>query len=752
MKKLTRLALCAVCATVGFNSLRGIEWGGENRDVFHQAVKALGGEGGTEENFSTIYWDLYARDPWMGLWIAVMHPWLIPRSGDIWNQVYRGADSGAQRNGVAPIRGGAVTNLTIISITVTTNAIKFHAKWPPGFPIPCGWLELRAKLDLADAEWDFIDCVIVDPEEEEVTFELPFEEDSILWHYMDAVFAKKAFFKLTVHDPGGWLWPEGGDSGEGDPPDFPPPTAPAQPQLVRLNGSWYDLSVSLSKAVPLVPGQQYLIHVVCYDYELWAGWNNGVLTRNLDFSWGIDIPGVEPLTGGTDSRTLCNIGGSYLGTSQVPDFWLVTVPTNAVRSDTVDSQISLAISNTSSSQPPTGHGTANSTGFSLVDIQFVPLVVQNNMPTNALPPNLGSTDFWGYVSTNLAATGGVAYITGEPHAPLLSASLYANIGTSNYDQLSYGWRLEIETERPAYRGTLDNRKYPADGTFYTSNPSSLGPYRFDITSNLMSNEVVGGKCTLHYTVAHVNGTAKTNKFEFYIRGMNPPDAAVTNYIHTLVSASPVLGASFSKIARSMVWIESKDTPIGIIPYVCNQYNVGTNKWLAFKGNNSYSNIITKVNGIVTTNRVIASTNWGWGICQVDWSGHNPPAHPPTAALYDWKMNCYFGVATMVEKRDEYLKFVRYFKNMYPKQFVNPPATITFNGVTMSPEHFGTMVLYNGARGCPEVWVKNDSGKLIKIKSPIHFDHQTKVWTVKDNGKGYAVKITNEMKNPTSARE
>jgi hypothetical protein len=79
------------------------------------------------------------------------------------------------------------------------------------------------------------------------------------------------------------------------------------------------------------------------------------------------------------------------------------------------------------------------------------------MPTNALPPVSGSTYAPGLAFTNLAE-GGTAFISEVTQFPWLGADYGAGAA---FNYISAAWRMEVRTERPAYRQQLDDRDYPA---------------------------------------------------------------------------------------------------------------------------------------------------------------------------------------------------------------------------------------------------------------------------------------------------
>ena len=61
----------ALAATVYLWAVGPQDWA-----AFNGTVEGLGGENANQGNFLTYYEELNARDPWLGLWLSIMYPWL----------------------------------------------------------------------------------------------------------------------------------------------------------------------------------------------------------------------------------------------------------------------------------------------------------------------------------------------------------------------------------------------------------------------------------------------------------------------------------------------------------------------------------------------------------------------------------------------------------------------------------------------------------------------------------------------------
>ncbi len=291
-----------------------------------------------------------------------------------------------------------------------------------------------------------------------------------------------------------------------------------------------------------------------------------------------------------------------------------------------------------------------------------------------------------YVRTFIS-TNGVAYITGQPAPPQLTAQFK---GLPEWMRVN--WSMTLVSERPE-RGNLDNR---------TIQPVELrGSVAYHITMELF-NEIVGGRCNLNIQVA--NGP--TVLYPFFIRGKNPLDATARAYITAHVDPE----------FQSYAWMIAKHESLAPGGRVYNQFNP--------------SNPL-----IERPNKTAGQGRWGWGIAQIDKDEYGDS----TAEVYDWHEN----VASMnVKLRDAlatHNRFVGYFRDLYindpTTQWIEPNNILTnVNGYVVSAEMWSVLTFYNGAGGCPELTL---AGKLRSV--PIEFVPTTTNWIFHVNSENYVYK-------------
>jgi len=349
-------------------------------------------------------------------------------------------------------------------------------------------------------------------------------------------------------------------------------------------------------------------------------------------------------------------------------------------------------------------------------IDVYPLkIIQNNAPN--FGKAFSSTDTGeAYGKKELGAgTNAVAYVTGHPQPPYLTARFEILPNHVNVD-----WGFAIQTERPeARKNKVDDRTYP------TTRLEGWETYHIHL--DVMTNEVITGKCTLKYKTTFENKTYE-NAVSFPIRGKNPKDADVEAYIRQV--APPILRDLAVDIAK----IESMQ-PVGKDPatgkplwYIFNQYNAGT-----------FTNRTTKKVTPVGTLNISSDTN-GVGIAQIT-SGPKP-----TAVAHNWKRNVQRQGEILADKHTVHTNFMGYFKNTYSNHpsWTAPPAAYTTNGITMAHYEWGSMMLYNGAdEECiPLSTLKKVDGKLIKVRSPMVFTNGT--WILYDNREHYLRTMTTDM--------
>ena len=313
-------------------------------------------------------------------------------------------------------------------------------------------------------------------------------------------------------------------------------------------------------------------------------------------------------------------------------------------------------------------------------------VVQANWPDSP-----SSTDF-GDRHPKRILRDRIAYVTGEPAAPALTARF---VGLP--DGVGIGWRLDLTTERE-HRKTLDDRCVPADGFAQT-----VGEALWDIAAAL--HEIVGGRAVL--TVAIDNCPLGT--YSFFIRGKNPKDADAKAFVTQ--SADP----QFKPYAWAIVQHESRSK---YDHRVYNQFN-STGKWLE-------------------TPNMATDTN-GWGMAQITTNIMHS-----TAMAWDWKENVRMVSTVLNMKREQfYVRFIGYFRETYGllPDWCEPPLSWTIGNTTLSAEDWGILALYNGGGGIQKSYLP----KHKPFHSPWVFIPQSdKKWDFLPNQNNYAEKVRREL--------
>jgi hypothetical protein len=313
-------------------------------------------------------------------------------------------------------------------------------------------------------------------------------------------------------------------------------------------------------------------------------------------------------------------------------------------------------------------------------------------------PNFGgaasSTDLatpYGIATIN---TGESSFITGQPAMPKLKASFPGLTADINVE-----WKLEIKTERTE-RGIKDDKYFPPSG--YKTLP---GNQAWDIGTEF-GTDFVGGKCKLFYKV----GGVAEQTFEFFIRGKNPKDNDAKAYVnsHTKAATYPY--------AWAMVQHESRQ---GNRCY--NQFNSGGDG----PGNLEVPNFTGPD---------------GWGIAQLDMP---LSVSASTTEVYEWKKNVDKFYLEMDEKEATTNRFFAAVARTYPNDpdSSNPPASYTVTGTNTaySAKQLSTMILYNGAGGCPSSSLDRGNGNFSPpFTNPWSFKpNRTPKWKFTDNQEAYA---------------
>ena len=668
--------------------------------------------------------------------LLVLYPWLAPTN--LLSLIYSPAAETAGAGITTPTRSPApVERLTITGFAVGPTSLVIRAEWPPDFGIPDGGLDLMGKLDLADQEagWDYLTFVETDQPQGWLEREIPFDELS--WYYRDGInFSQKAFFKFSTPEaPYWWWWDDWEEEGNPAPPGLLPPVPPPDANTVWLFSGPSSSASSTTESIPVTPGRTYLVSADCFDHEVLV-FQKGGTPKNTLFTWGISVPGPGALTASTTThQNIASVPADFASIDPRhfrPDFWLVTIPPGP-------GPASIAVSMSIQPDPVPAY---YASGLVSMSARVLPLMLnQDNLPSATLQAPPGSTDNAGYCERYLAE-GGTAFITGQPQPPHLTAHLADVNYLGSFNGLKVGWRLEVRTDRPDYRKTLDDRDLPPGGGHWSPSPprDATHPNICDVTQELLGGEIIGGDCTLYCKVEDIANHAKTveHAFPFSIKGMNPPDANVEAY------AKFEMPAFCKDIALAILKHESRQKGPNGKYYYYNQFNAGDPPY--YLPNKTADE--TKINP-VTKLREIVRKFFGWGIGQID--RKEPPDDPSTTTYYvttaevwNWRTNVLASAQTFETKLDEYKGLLKRIKETYPNEWKDPPPTVDRHGVTWTHEQWGAMMLYNGCSaeyGVPATLVnaKDGTGR-VKIYCPLVFDHKKRSWTFSDNKNNYAPQV------------
>ena len=309
---------------------------------------------------------------------------------------------------------------------------------------------------------------------------------------------------------------------------------------------------------------------------------------------------------------------------------------------------------------------------------FFPVkLVQANMPQGC--GGFNTTDAGTSYFREALPTNGIAYITGQPAAPQLTAKIK---GLPEW--MGVTWSMLLVTERGDHRfDGIDDRELP---------PVALdGDANYDITARL-NNEVVGGRCRLGIRVPNNVYTI----YPFYIRGKNPLDATAKAYIDANVDTE------FQPYAWMIAKHESK---IHNASRFYNQFNPITN---AYKELPNYG------------------SPHGWGIAQID-KGRNGDS---TAEVYDWHVNVASMNTILREKRSTAIRFLGYYSSAYSNYPTwTPPPSTNINGHVVSPELWSILTLYNGTKDIP--WQETPTSPS-RFQSPLQFNPSRGQWIFHHN--------------------
>lgn len=312
-------------------------------------------------------------------------------------------------------------------------------------------------------------------------------------------------------------------------------------------------------------------------------------------------------------------------------------------------------------------------------------VVQSNWPDSET-----TTDFGTRISKRILRNG-IAYVTGEPDAPALTAQFQRLP-----DFVEVGWKLDLVSER-SERRQLDDRHVPAQGYC-----SLAGNVPWNIADAL--NEIVGGTNTISIQV----GNNVSGSYSHLIRGKNPTDAEVVSYLENNLRQS---------LQRTALPILRHETRQGY--FVFNQFNArGKTKE---KPNYGWPD--------------------GWGISQIDRSGSNQ--NVTTEEVWNWKTNVILVDELLQEKFATGSRFISYFRTEFGQngQWAEPPSEFAlpeFATVSLQPVEWSGSVLYNGTNGIPASFAAGH-----RFTSPLVFSLGNG-WLFYDNENQYAHHVAQEI--------
>lgn len=441
-----------------------------------------------------------------------------------------------------------------------------------------------------------------------------------------------------------------------------------------------------TKETVLIPaGTAAFIGVFVYSEE-YPEYTGKVSEFNDRVVWNIHADGNAPLNG---FASVNNEDGAWdsanVAGQSVQGFAPVVLKGGAIYCAPSEASLSVSVElsamNISDGRLPT-----------TVLVGFFPLqVVQLNMPQGvgvASTTDSGET----YVRMSIR-TNGVAYITGQPTAPQLTARF------KDLPQwIETAWSMTLVSERSDCRfDGIDDRTLPS--------VVLRGASEYAITAELQ-NEIIGGRCSLGIQVA--NTSAFT--YPFSIRGKNPRDAVARDYISASVDSE------FRDYAWMIAKYESKAAR-----RVYNQFNASANMYKELP---------------------MWGTPYGWGIAQIDkgWNGDT------TAEVYDWHTNVAAMNEILREKKTRYYeRFISYYREAYAHdvttRWIEPDGVTTnINGREISAEMWGVLTLYNGTEGIPS----QTAGSHKSFYSPLQFCPETTNWVFHANSRNYVVKVLEDQ--------
>jgi len=309
-------------------------------------------------------------------------------------------------------------------------------------------------------------------------------------------------------------------------------------------------------------------------------------------------------------------------------------------------------------------------------VLFPVVLTQSNYPTSSGSTDLGPAEM--RTISSGTSTNSIAWIRGAAEM----ADLEIKLGDGRLAGLSVDWALDITTERPE-RKEKDDVHLPVSKVAKTVLLPATQAWK--ITEALqVAKKTVGGLCKVNYSIKDAAGqlVVPPRVFEFRIRGKNPRDAEVFEYMQNRPTEI--------RFAWAMVQHESRQSSAGV-PRIFNHFNAGgSNKELPnFSGN--------------------APTEDGWGIAQLD----KPLGKSAvTEEVYNWQSNLQKFQGELDQKRKAAQNYIVALRKIYQPLglWEELPETCIRDGTltTLTTLETAIIQLYNGAAWLVEI----KDGKII----------------------------------------
>ena len=252
-------------------------------------------------------------------------------------------------------------------------------------------------------------------------------------------------------------------------------------------------------------------------------------------------------------------------------------------------------------------------------------------------------------------------------------------------------------------------------------------------TDAMTNELVGDRGDLTTSLTDVYGVTKSGTNFFFFRGKNGLDMDTRTVINQTVNPM------FTNIATWIILYESKQSG-------GNQPGSGKEIWHVFNQFNVSNSVKTIEAKAGTPN--MASDGKGWGMGQITETSYSDRI-VPTRVVWDWTEHIREMKRIINQKYAMHTDFISNIRWKYgnASYWVEPPATYTTNGITLTFDEWAVLVLYNGGGGIPPDYFQISPTKTLTNQSPWQINSGS--WVLHDNNKNYIRKITKAMNDVTN---